>query len=54
MSVNAQIIGLSRENTNVRSLILALNQKRPLSTSCEQTLRALQTALSKRGYRGAR
>jgi len=52
MRVNGQIIALSRQNTNVRSLILALNDKRPLVTACEARLRELQQALAKRGYRG--
>jgi hypothetical protein len=50
MTINTQIVGLSRQNTNVRSLILSLNQKRPLVDSCEESLRALQNALAKRGY----
>jgi hypothetical protein len=50
MTVNAQIIALSRRNTNVRSLALSLNQKRPLTTACEETLHALQDALAKHGY----
>jgi hypothetical protein len=54
MSVNAQIIGLSRRNTNVRSLALSLNEKRPLRAACEQSLRALTDALAKRGYQRGR
>src|SRR4029079_12438951 len=49
MAVNTQILGLSHRNTNVRSLALSLDQKRPLTAACEETLRALQDALAKRG-----
>jgi len=48
-AVNSQILALSHRNTNVRSLALSLDQKRPLTTACEETLRALQDALAKRG-----
>jgi hypothetical protein len=48
MSVNAQIIELSRRNTNVRSLMLSLNQKGKLTSACETALRGLQEALMKR------
>lgn len=54
MSLNAQIIALSRRNTNVRSLALSLDQKRALTAACEDSLRALNDALSKRGYTGTR
>ena len=54
MDLNAQIITLSRRNTNVRSLALSLDQKRKLTESCEESLHALQTALAKRGYSGIR
>ena len=54
MDVNAEIIRLSRRNTNVRSLALALNQKGKITTTCEITLRALQDALAKRGFTGTR
>jgi len=54
MDLNAQIIALSRRNTNVRSLALSLDQKRTLTTACEDSLRALQEALAKRGYNGSR
>ena len=54
MSENAQIIALSRRNTNVRSLALSLNQKGKLTGACEDSLRALREALAKRGFTGTR
>ena len=54
MELNAQIIALSRRNTNVRSLALSLDQKRSMTVSCEESLHALQAALAKRGYTGVR
>jgi predicted signal transduction protein with EAL and GGDEF domain len=54
MGLNAQIIALSRRNTNVRSLALSLDQKRTLIAACEESLHALQDALAKRGVRGTR
>ena len=50
MAFNAQIVALSRRNTNVRSLALSLDQKRKLIAPCEDTLRALRDGLSKHGY----
>jgi hypothetical protein len=50
MTVHAQIIDLSRRNTNVRSLALALGQKRTQTAACESTLQGLQAALGKRGF----
>jgi hypothetical protein len=54
MELNAQIIALSRRNTNVRSLALALDQKRTLTAACTKSLHALQDALATRGYTGTR
>jgi hypothetical protein len=54
MSVNAQIVAMSRRNTNVRSLALSLNEKTKLTGACEESLRALRDALNKRGYTGTR
>jgi len=54
MEINAQIVGLSRRNTNVRSVALSLNQKAKLTAECETSLRALQDALGKRGFTGTR
>ena len=52
MGINAQIIELSRRNTNVRSLALALGQKRTLTAACEDRLHALQDALATREFDG--
>ena len=54
MDLNLQIITLSRRNTNVRSLALSLDEKRKVTTACEDSLRALQAALAKRGFTGIR
>ena len=54
VSLNTQILALSRKNTNVRSLALSLDQKRTLTTACEESLRALHDALAKRGFTGIR
>jgi hypothetical protein len=43
--IRAQIIALSRENTNVRSLSLSLNQKRKVMLACQAALIALQQAI---------
>jgi hypothetical protein len=49
IAVHAQILALSRRNTNVRSLPLSLNQKEKLVAVCEESLRALRDALAKHG-----
>jgi hypothetical protein len=54
MTVNQQIISLSRRNTNVRSLALSLNQKGNVISGCEDSLHRLRDALSKRGFTGTR
>lgn len=54
MKINAQILDLSRRNSNVRSLALSMNQKRTLIAACEDSLRALQAALAARGSFGTR
>ena len=54
MELNAQIVALSRRNTNVRSLALALGQKRTLAASCQEKLQALQEALAARDFKATR
>jgi len=50
LNLNREILGLSRRNSNVRSLSLTLGEKRRLTAQCEDTLRALDEALAKRGF----
>jgi hypothetical protein len=54
MALNAEIIALSRRNTNVRSLALSLNQKTKVTSACEDSLHALRDSLAKRGFTGIR
>jgi hypothetical protein len=52
--VHAQIMALSRRNTNVRSLAMSLNEKPRAAQACEETLRALRASLAKHGYTSSR
>jgi hypothetical protein len=45
IKIKAQILALSRENTNVRSLSISLNQKRKIMRVCQAALSALQQAI---------
>jgi len=54
MGHNAQVITLSRRNSNVRSLALSLGRKRMLAASCDETLRVLQDTLAKHEFSATR
>ena len=54
MQVNAEIVRLSRQNTNVVSLALSLNQKRVLTAACEASLQTLRESLARRSFAGTR
>ncbi|MDQ5987481.1 MAG: hypothetical protein CSYNP_03226 [Syntrophus sp. SKADARSKE-3] len=43
--IKTQILALSRENTNVKSLSISLNQKRKVMLLCQDTLDKLQQAI---------
>jgi hypothetical protein len=43
--LRTQILALSRQNTNVRSLALSLNQKRKVMIACQDALSALRDAI---------
>jgi hypothetical protein len=47
MKVHAEIITLSRRNSDVRSLTLSLGDKRMVTAQCDDQLRALQELLAK-------
>ncbi len=52
--VSLQIVALSRRNSNVRSLALSLREKPALVAACDDSLRALDDALAKEGFRATR
>lgn len=54
MRLNAQVMALSRRNTNVRSLALSLNEKGKVTGECADSLHALRNALAKRGFNSRR
>ena len=54
LDYHRQIIALSRSNSNVRSLALAVGQRRKLTAECDDTLEALTQALNNRGFRATR
>jgi len=54
LAVHREILALSRRNSNVHSLELALGQHRLLALECQGTLRALAEELQKRGFRATR
>ena len=43
--IKTQILALSRENTNVRSLVISLNQKRKVMFLCQDALNSLKQAI---------
>ncbi|MES1185987.1 MAG: hypothetical protein ABUL60_19390 [Myxococcales bacterium] len=52
--VTRKIVELSRRNTNVLSLDLAIREQPPLHAACEDRLRALTEALAKEGPKAER
>lgn len=52
--ISDQIVALSRRNSNVRSLALALQARPPLTVACDDSLRTLQDALAHEGSKATR
>lgn len=52
--LNAEIVSLSRRNSNVRSLALSLGRKRTLAALCDDRLRQLNDALAAHAFGATR
>lgn len=53
-AINAELITLSRRNSNVRSLALSLGRKRTVTAECDDILQALEDALAKHDFTATR
>ena len=52
--ISKEIVTLSRHNSNVRSLELAIRRKPPIAAACDDSLRALQDALAGETFKATR
>lgn len=52
--VNAELVDLSRQNTNVRSFAMSLGRARKTTAECESLLEALQRAISSERFEATR
>lgn len=52
--VNAKVVSLSRQNTNVKSFELSLGNKRKIAAHCDETLVSLQEAVRSREFKATR
>jgi hypothetical protein len=53
-TVNAEIVTLSRRNSNVRSLSLSLGKKRTVTAECDDILQALEESLARHHFAATR
>jgi hypothetical protein len=53
-TVNAEIVTLSRRNSNVRSLSLSLGKKRTVTAECDDILQALEESLATHHFAATR
>jgi hypothetical protein len=53
-AVSAELVTLSRRNSNVRSLALSLGRKRTVTAECDDALHALEDAVAKREFTATR
>jgi dGTP triphosphohydrolase len=54
MKVNAEVVRLSRINSNIKSLELSLGRKRNVATQCEETLNAIQNVIRDRTFKATK
>ena len=53
-AINAEIVTLSRRNSDVRSLALSLGRKRTVTAVCDDILQRLSEALARRRFDATR
>ena len=53
-AINAELVTLSRRNSNVRSLALSLGRKRTVTAECDDILHALEETLAKHDFTATR
>ncbi len=54
LAVNAKVVSLSRQNSNVKSFELSLGNKRKIAAHCDETLESLQAAVRSREFKATR
>ena len=54
IQVTAEVVALSRQNSNIRSLELSLGKKRNLTAQCDETLAAFQKVVQSRSFKATR
>jgi hypothetical protein len=54
IAANAEIVALSRRNSNVRSLALSLGKKRAVTAECDEILQTLEDSLAKHHFAATR
>jgi hypothetical protein len=52
--VTAQVIELSRQNTNIKSFELSLGRKRKITAQCDEILKSLEDAVRSRSFKATR
>ena len=52
--INTEVMKLSRQNSNARSLALSLGQKRNTTVQCQDALAALYEAIQSKVYKATR
>jgi len=54
LRIHAEVLSLSRQNTNIRSMELSMGVKRKITAQCRETLGALQNAVGSKAFRATR
>ncbi|MBI4767335.1 MAG: MCP four helix bundle domain-containing protein [Deltaproteobacteria bacterium] len=52
--VTAQVLDLSRQNTNIKSFELSLGRKRKITAQCDEILKSLEEAVRSRSFKATR